>query len=452
MEFKSKPIKSYPYKNKRLMVIDWASLSYHQLWSLKTKSSKQRLGSVLAEDEELTVWRSKMFNRMLDYIRLFNPLDIILCLEGKNAWRKKVVKDYYSEHAMIYWDNVGYYVSSDNYTYRVTKEGEDCYSVNKVSPRVKAVYESLDHRVLGKLPQKTQDMLWSIKTSTGTPVLPSYKGKRGASAWDFSVDKKYWQAYKDEYAMELAPFFRAKAVKCAIAEGDDMIYAAVKKYSGDYDDIIVITRDSDMSQIDVKNVKIFNHTSESFVECAYPQQYLAAKVLSGDTSDNIRGMAFVDAKTGELKPSKANGVSEKEAVILMESCPNIYAVAEANGWADQYMRNRTLIDLSMVPRNVSEAIDEVLEQPAPALNIDWAKAAEWGFPEAKVDYYRTLQQFGFFSVIARENANPESFQGEMLARKETEMNQKLLDETSSGIDFGEIGEDFGMPTFDLSDI
>ena len=96
-------------------------------------------------------------------------------------------------------------------------------------------------------------MLWSIKTSTGTPVLPSYKGKRGASAWDFSVDKKYWQAYKDEYAMELAPFFRAKAVKCAIAEGDDMIYAAVKKYSGDYDDIIVITRDSDMSQIDVKN-------------------------------------------------------------------------------------------------------------------------------------------------------------------------------------------------------
>ena len=28
MEFKAKPLKSYPFKDKRLLVIDWASLSY----------------------------------------------------------------------------------------------------------------------------------------------------------------------------------------------------------------------------------------------------------------------------------------------------------------------------------------------------------------------------------------------------------------------------------------
>lgn len=449
MEFKSKPVKSYPYKNNRLLVIDWASLSYHQLWSMKTKSSKRQLGSVLPECDELTLWRAKMFNRLLDYVRLFNPMDIILCLEGKNAWRKSVVKDYYTKNAMVYWDSVGYYVCSDNYVYRVTKSGEG-YCVSKIAQKQKALYESLSHRKLGDLPQKTQDMLWSVKTMTGTPVLPSYKGKRGASAWEFSVDRKYWQAYKDEYAKELAPFFRAKAVKCDVAEGDDMIYAAVKKYSGDYDDVIVITRDSDMSQIDVKNMKLFNHTSETFVQCAYPQAYLSAKVLSGDTSDNIRGIAFVDAKTGELKPSKANGVSEKEAITLLENCPNIYAVAEANGWADQYMRNRTLIDLSMVPRSVSQLVDDELNKPAAALDIDWAKATDWGFPDSKIDYYRTLQQFGYFSVIPRENANPDSFKGELLAQKEIEMNKKLLDEAASGFDFDDINGAFGGPEFDIS--
>ena len=448
MEFKSKPLKSYPFKNNRLLVIDWASLSYHQLWSMKTKSSKKQLGSVLPEDDEMIVWRAKMFNRMLDYIRLFNPMDIILCLEVKKAWRKQVVKDYYTKHAEVYYDSIGSYVCSDNYAYRVTKVG-DTYGVAKISPKERPVFESLKHRPLGKLPQQTQDMLWGVKTLSGTPVLPSYKGKRGASAWEFSVDKKYWQAYKDEYAMELAPFFRAKAVKCDIAEGDDMIYAAVKKYSGDYDDVIVITRDSDMSQIDVKNLKIFNHTSENFVECLYPQKYLDAKVLSGDTSDNIRGMAYVDAKTGAYKPTKANAVSEKEAVTLLENCPNIYAVAQANGWGEQYMRNRTLIDLSMVPRNVSEAIDVVMDKPAPELSIDWNKTNEWGIPESKVDYYRTLQQFGFFSVIKRENASPESFKGEQLVQKEADMNQKLLDDMSNGLDFDSVNGTFDGPAFDI---
>lgn len=442
------PVKSYKYVDRRLMVVDWASLSYHQLWSMKTKAGKRQLGSVLPEEDELTVWRTKMFNRMLDYVRLFNPMDIILCLEGKNAWRKKVVKDYYSENATVYWDAEGYFVCSDNYIYRVTKAGEG-FGVVKVPVKQRAVFESLSHRKLADLPEATQEMLWGVKTSTGTPVLPSYKGKRGSSSWDFSVDKKYWQAYKDEYAAELAPFFRAKAVKCDVAEGDDMIYASVKKYAGDYDDVIVITRDSDMSQIDVPNVKIFNHTSSMFVECAYPQQYLAAKVLSGDTSDNIRSMAFVDEKTGSLNTGKANGISEKGAVTLMENCPNIYAVAKANGWDGQYMRNRTLIDLSMVPRDVSEKIDAVLDRPAPEIAQDWAKASEWGIPESKVDYYRTLQQFGFFSTIPAKNATPDAFHGDMLAQKESDMNKVLMDDLSTGVDFEDVDGMFGSTGIDI---
>ena len=152
MDFKEQPIRSYPFKNNRLLVIDWASLSYHQLWSMRTKSSKQTLGSILPEDEEMIIWRTKMFNRMLDYIKLFNPMDIILCLEGKKAWRRNFVRDYYNKEATIYYDANSYYVNSDNYTFKVDKIGDDQYDVVKIPLKQKAIYESLKHRQLCDMP------------------------------------------------------------------------------------------------------------------------------------------------------------------------------------------------------------------------------------------------------------------------------------------------------------
>ena len=451
MEFKEQPIRSYPYKNNRLLVIDWASLSYHQLWSMKTKSSRQRLGSLLPEEDEMIVWRTKMFNRLLDYVKLFNPMDIILCLEGKKAWRRNFVKEYYEQNAMIYFDSTSYYVNSDNYTFKVNKVAEDQFNVVKVPLKQKAMYESLNHRKLCDLPYEKREMLWGIKTTTGTPILPSYKGKRAASAWEFSVDKKEWQEYKDQYAMALAPFFRAKAVRCEIAEGDDMIYASAKKYSKDYDDVIIVTRDSDMSQIDIPGVKIFNHTSGTFVHCNYPQQYLAAKVLSGDTSDNIRGMAFVDPKTGEMNPAKETLISEKAAVQLLENCPNIYEIAKANGWDGQYIRNRTLIDLSWIPKEISDEVSSIIDAPAPAHAVNWEQLAEWGVPESKRDYYKTLQQFGFFCVLDRDCASPENFKGDILAQQEATMQSKLIN-SSCSIDVDDVTGMFNMPDFNISEL
>ena len=445
----SKPVTRYPYVNRRLLVIDWASLSYHQLWSLKTKSSRRNLGSILPEEDELKVWRTRMFNRMIEYVKMFNPMDIVLCLEGKNAWRKQVVYDYYNEHAEVYYDDCSYYVSSDNYNYRVTKVSDDVYDAVKVPFKQRFTFTTLHHRKLKNLPKEKIDMLWKIRTASGTPILPSYKGKRAVSAWEFSVDKHYWQQYKDDFAKELAPMFRARAVKCDVAEGDDMIYGSVRKFAGDYDDIVIITRDSDMSQIDNPKVKIFNHSTSEFVKCTYPQQYLSAKVLSGDTSDNIRGMAFVDVHNGQYKETKGTLVSEKDAVTLLESCPNIYEVAKANGWADQYMRNRTLIDLSMVPQDVASKIDATLSEEPPAHNVMSSHYEEWGFPESKVDYYRTLQQFGFFCVIPRENVDPESFKGDELYQQESNNKAILMNELSDVIQYDDVNGMFSLPDFNI---
>ena len=69
--------------------------------------------------------------------------------------------------------------------------------------------------------------------------------------------------YREQFAQELAPLFRARAIQCLHAEGDDIIYAAAKQLAVESDDVIVITKDSDMTQIKYSNVKIFNHQTDT---------------------------------------------------------------------------------------------------------------------------------------------------------------------------------------------
>lgn len=409
------PVTQYPYNKNRVLIVDWASLSYHQMFSMQNKTNRTRLG-ILPEEDELIVWRTRMFNRMIEYIKLFNPLHIVLCLEGKNAWRKQLVRDFYNEHTRVYYDAQSYYVVSYNYAYRVTKVGEG-FSTVRIPVKQYAMFESLKSKKLGELPMDKQDMLWNISTETGVPIIPSYKGKRKSAVWPFAIDKRKWMNYKDEFAQELAPVFRARAVKCDCAEGDDMIYASVQKFAGDADDVIILTRDSDMSQINHPKVKIFDHCSNTFTKCIDPKAYLDCKVLSGDTSDNIPGMAFVDKKTGAYTPTKANQIGQGDSITLLENCPNIYAVAKANGWGDQYMRNRTLIDLSMVPSHITDQINAELDKPEPELGT-LEKSVEWGIPQSKIDYYQLLKNFGFYSVLPMETLDVDKFRGEIFLQEE----------------------------------
>ena len=67
---------------------------------------------------------------------------------------------------------------------------------------------------------------------------------------------------------------------------------------------------------------------------------------------------------------KANQLGEPTAIKLLENCSAVYDVAKENGWADQYMRNRTLIDLSMVPQNVKDVITEAISVPEPEVPDD----------------------------------------------------------------------------------
>lgn len=430
-------VTSYPYVGNRLVVIDWASLSYHLMFSMKTPAAKKTLG-LMGADDELLRWRNMMFQRVLDYIALFNPRQLIFALEGKYAWRKQFVKDYYAEHADVYVDKKYYYVCADNYAYAVRllstdEDGGRNFEVTPIKAKDREFLQDptkiVAHRKLGKLPKEKQDMLWDITTDSGKPIIPAYKGQRKSKDWPFFVEKSYWMSYKDQFAREIAPVFRARAIGVDCAEGDDIVYASAMKYAPHCDDVIIITRDSDLSQIDLPNLKIFNHVSETFTVCKYPKAYLDAKVLSGDTSDNISGMAFVDEKTGKFKPGKANQLGEPTAIKLLENCSAVYDVAKENGWADQYMRNRTLIDLSMVPQDVKDVITEAISAPEPEVPDDRPMEMT-GISSARASTVKQLRSFGFYLLNNKADVDrdPSIFKADVYRKEAPTLGDKVSEQ------------------------
>lgn len=451
--FHDAPVMSYPYVKNRLLIIDWASLSYHQFFSIGSDKNREKYG-LLDSDGELALWRNKMMGRVLHYITLFNPNHVIFALEGKAAWRRDFVKEYYAEHTTVYWNSKAFYVESDNYTYEVMKttDGSDGYSISRVPVKNYDIFKNLKHRKLSEFDSAHKDMFWNLYTASGVPVIPSYKGTRKNKPWKFVVDRHLWMDYKDTFAKELAPLFRARAIKCPVAEGDDVIYASVMKYAADSDDVIVVTGDSDMSQIDVKGVRIFNHRTDTFVDEPNPGKYLDMKVLAGDTSDNINGMAFIDPKTGKMKFTNGNQIgmgsdgSGGTAAKLMEACPDIYRTACDNGWADQYMRNRKLIDLSMVPSDVKKVINEAVSVPEPPL-MQYPDFEAWDI----TDMYRTtiqrMQGIGFY-CMQHEQAikdNPNIFNRQLM--EQADNRERIAQQKSrggwDGLDSSFVGTDLG---------
>ena len=293
--FSEPPVTSYPFAGNRLLVIDWASLSYHQFHSIGSDKNREKYGLLDAEGE-IELWRTKMITKILDYVALFNPRHLIFALEGKAAWRRKFVEDYYGEHATVYWNSSEYYVASDNYLYMVRKASGDGYAVTKLKPSDVDSLAELRHRPLKDMPDKQRRMLWDIRTPSGTPILPSYKGQRKAKPWTFMVEKKVWAEYREQFAKELAPVFRARAVQCIHAEGDDIIYASVQKYAGECDDVIVVTRDSDMAQIKNSNVRLFNHQTDTFIVKDVRRQ------LGQHQRDGLRRQEDRQVEAGEARP------------------------------------------------------------------------------------------------------------------------------------------------------
>ena len=408
------PIKSYPYSANRLLVIDWASLSYHQWHALVHHKGDKPIET---SDDECEVWRSHMFNKVMKYVRLFNPLDVIFALEGKNVWRKELVKEYYSENTLVYYDASAYYVRFDNFFFKVYKDGDE-FKIQKLDFIADAHLMTNKCKKLKELPQRVQDMLWELYLPNGkTPLLPKYKGTRDKQEWKFFTDKMFFKEYKEEFAKELAGLYRAKCIQMEGAEGDDAVYVSLKYLEPKYDSIILITRDSDFNQLlDQKNLKIYNHQTDNMTSCLNPQDYLEIKILAGDDSDNIQGIALPEKKN-QLGGDLVKGTAKK----LYEANRNVYDKAKLEGWDNQYRRNQTLISLKYIPTHIQRTLCETIDANVPELK-GIEDISHLGIKDKLLSNVMKMKNLGFYTLLDREYvaSHPDIFNSSLIKHEDDE--------------------------------
>ena len=108
---------TYKYDTNRLMVIDWSSVAYQAIHSVQAAEKAGDDYGIQSKEDELRLWRNKMVTAMNDLIQRFNPLDIIIAVDGF-SWRKDFVKDYYGRHSFRFPCRCRYHRGTRLYAFR----------------------------------------------------------------------------------------------------------------------------------------------------------------------------------------------------------------------------------------------------------------------------------------------------------------------------------------------
>lgn len=191
--------------------------------------------------------------------------------------------------------------------------------------------------------------------------FPFYKAGRKKTREKSDLD---WHLIFDmlaKFKTELRENFPYKVIDVEGAEADDIIGTLVPVYAP-HEKILILSSDGDFLQLQTygSNVKQYNPAQKKFVKSENPVEELKEKIIRGDKGDGIPNMfSPSDCFVRDLRQKPiTKGVLEK---YLKESVDNYSETDKAN-----YARNATLIDLTMIPKDIKEKIINTYSEIKPA--------------------------------------------------------------------------------------
>lgn len=190
-----------------------------------------------------------------------------------------------------------------------------------------------------------------LKDNWRLKLYPEYKQHRKIIAQKFDVRDAF--AYGMDILLnkiDINKYFGIKIVKVHAAEGDDIIATINTRIDATYK--FIIASDNDFLQLS-GNIRQFNLEGKEIVPEPYKdaavnnKQYLLAKILTGDKSDNIPQVfprcGYSTAMKYVLNPD-----------ILKEKLKNDPAALE------QFRLNQKIIDFKNIPVELTESILQVV--------------------------------------------------------------------------------------------
>jgi len=188
-------------------------------------------------------------------------------------------------------------------------------------------------------------------------IFPNYKAGRKAnrakSEHDWDAIFSMLHNIKDE----IKTFLPYKVIEIETAEADDIIATLVKKTKGviapnHKKNILILSGDKDFIQLHGPNVKQYNPVLNKFVgKGENPSLYIKEHILKGDRSDGVPNILSDDNVF--IEGRRQRPLSKKKINNWVEEVFMTFTEEEQKN----YDRNRKLIDLSCIPHELEDKIN-----------------------------------------------------------------------------------------------
>ena len=192
--------------------------------------------------------------------------------------------------------------------------------------------------------------------------FPNYKANRKKSRESSSLDWNSIFQSLNAIRDEIRETFPYKVVEVEGAEADDCIAAIVQHISvtpNEFEQILILSGDKDFIQLHKHNfVKQYSPVLKKFINGIDPSIYIREHVLKGDRSDGVPN--FLSPDNTFVDELRQKPMSTKKIADWIESKPEDVFTEEM---MRNYQRNKTLIDLECIPKELVGRILEAYREP-----------------------------------------------------------------------------------------
>ena len=180
-------------------------------------------------------------------------------------------------------------------------------------------------------------------------IFPNYKAGRKANREKSEHDWEYIFDLLSKVKNEIKQFLPYKVIEVETVEADDIIAVLCKRTN---EKVLILSGDKDFIQLHNDRIKQYNPVLNKFVgQGENPSLYIREHILKGDRSDGIPNVLSDDNVFIEGRRQRPLSKKKIEA-WCNEIVPTFNEEEQKN-----YDRNRKLIDLSCLPKEIEDKIN-----------------------------------------------------------------------------------------------
>ena len=196
-------------------------------------------------------------------------------------------------------------------------------------------------------------LCYDNKTNWRREYFPNYKHSRRKGRKDSKLD---WNNIFDTLHMikdELTEFFPYKVLEVENAEADDIIASVVFHVASEpknYEKVLILSGDKDFIQLQKHNfVTQYSPIQKKFMNGENPTTYIKTHILQGDRSDGVPN--FLSPDNTFVDELRQKPISKRKLETWIDLEPEDFC---NENMMRNYHRNRTLIDLDYIPKEIVE--------------------------------------------------------------------------------------------------